>query len=64
MRNLVIDPEQCYCCCGALSDKTSTRCQKCRARLGWYRRKAWRVKSARRWPEPTVTLAREGVITR
>jgi hypothetical protein len=37
-----------YCFCGALCEAPAiTRCQKCRNRLRWYRRKAWRVKSER-----------------
>jgi hypothetical protein len=47
MRNLTIDSEQHCCPCGALCEQSRTRCQKCRARFRWYRRKAWRVNSAR-----------------
>jgi hypothetical protein len=44
-----------YCPCGALCDVPAiTRCQKCRNRLRWYRRKAWRVKSHR----PRASLRR------
>jgi hypothetical protein len=32
MRNLATDPDQHFCRCGALCERTSTRCRKCRAR--------------------------------
>lgn len=32
------------CECGALREITSTRCQKCRARIRWHKRKAWRTR--------------------
>jgi hypothetical protein len=63
MRNLLSDPDHHHCPCGALREKTSTRCRKCRARLGWYRRKAWRVNPARLQPDPAATFPEE-VITR
>lgn len=46
MKNIPASPAPGYCPCGALCDRPSiTRCQKCRVRLRWYRRKAWRIKS-------------------
>jgi hypothetical protein len=62
MRNLTIDAGQHYCPCGALCEKPRTRCQKCRARFRWYRRKAWRVNSACD-TDQTATIAKE-VISR
>jgi hypothetical protein len=63
MRNLVIDPCQRYCRCGALCGPATTQCQKCRARLRWYRRKAWRINPARHQPDPAAAMTEE-VITR
>jgi hypothetical protein len=31
------------CQCGALRDASSARCRKCRARIRWHKRKAWRT---------------------
>jgi hypothetical protein len=58
MRNLAIDPEQNHCPCGALSEQTQAQCQKCRNRLRWHRRKAWRVNSARD-TDQAATLTKE-----
>jgi hypothetical protein len=63
MRNLAIDPDHHYCRCGALCEQTTTQCRKCRDRLGWYRRKAWRVKRDRYRPVLAVASMEE-VITR
>jgi hypothetical protein len=64
MQNLVVDPGQRYCDCGALCEPTSLNCRKCRARHGWYRRKAWRVNNPARYrPDPGPSFTEE-VITR
>lgn len=52
MNKLPINPDQHYCCCGALCGPANTRCRKCRDRLRWYRRKAWRINPMRRERNP------------
>lgn len=48
MQQFAIDPIRHNCPCGAICAGTSTRCQKCIARLRWLRRKAWRTNPAHR----------------
>ena len=43
MQRSKADPQQRQCECGALTNASNPRCRKCRARAGWYRRKAWRT---------------------
>jgi hypothetical protein len=31
------------CRCGALRERSKSRCQKCQDRAQWYRRKAWKT---------------------
>jgi hypothetical protein len=59
---LIIDTERHYCLCGALCERASAHCRKCRARSRWYRRKAWRVNPERH--NGPVATTRKGAINR